>query len=39
MENDLGLEQENISICTEGLSAACVCGKLTYAMEKLWGIK
>ena len=38
MENDLGLEQENISISKHGLSAACVCGKVCVAMEKLWGV-
>ena len=38
MENDL-VEQnggENISISKHGLSAACVCGKITTAMEKLY---
>ena len=38
MDNDLGLDQENISISKHGLSAACVCGKVTYAMERYWGI-
>ena len=38
MENDLGLEQENISISKFGLSAACVCGKICHAMEKLWEV-
>jgi len=38
MENDLGLEQENISISKHGLSAACVCGKICVAMEKVWGV-
>ena len=36
MENDL--VQESISISPHGLSAACVCGKLCYAMEKLWKV-
>ena len=34
MENDL--VQSNISISKHGLSAACVCGKICTAMEKLW---
>ena len=43
MENDLGLEgdefhRRDISISPHGLSAACVCGKLCNAMEKLWNI-
>ena len=38
MENNLVEENggENISISKHGLSAACVCGKITTAMEKLW---
>ena len=43
MENDLGLtgsefHRHDISISKHGLSAACVCGKATAAMERLWGI-
>lgn len=38
MENDLVESNggENISISKHGLSAACVCGKITTALEKLW---
>jgi rRNA small subunit pseudouridine methyltransferase Nep1 len=36
MENDL--VEESISISEHGLSAACVCGKITTAMEKLWEV-
>ena len=36
MENEL--VQENISISDNGLTAACVCGKITTAMEKLWRV-
>ena len=34
MENELA--HSNISISEHGLSAACVCGKICTAMEKLW---
>ena len=36
MENELATE--NISISKHGLSAACVCGKVCTAFEKLWGV-
>ena len=36
MENELA--KENISISTHGLSAACVCGKVCTAFEKLWRV-
>ena len=36
MENEL--VQESISISEHGLSAACVCGKICTAMEKLWRV-
>ena len=36
MENEL--VQENISISKHGLSAACVCGKICTAMEKLYRV-
>ena len=36
MENEW--VQDNISISKHGLSAACVCGKVTTAFEKLWMI-
>jgi len=36
MENEL--VQKNISISKHGLSAACVCGKVCTAMEKLWNV-
>ena len=38
MENDLTQTGENISISKHGLSAACVCGKICTAMEKLWRV-
>ena len=37
MENDL-VSGENISISKHGLSAACVCGKMCTALEKLWRV-
>ena len=37
MDNDL-VSGENISISKHGLSAACVCGKICTAMEKLWRV-
>ena len=36
MENEL--VTENISISQHGLSAACVCGKICTAMQKLWNV-
>lgn len=36
MENEL--VTENISMSKHGLSAACVCGMVCNAMEKLWNI-
>lgn len=36
MENELA--KENISISKHGLSAACVCGKVCTAFEKLWKV-
>ena len=40
MDNDIVKENggENISISKHGLSAACVCGKICGAMEKLWRV-
>jgi len=36
MENEL--VTENICISSKSLSAACVCSKICFALENLWGV-